>query len=159
MSNTSNLALEDVIDFSAPSPKTPPPPSSLPAVGEEVTEGGEGGTNRTEVVNSPEPIFQSPTASLLRRGVNNGVTSPVASGKPTSQSIYLRVMGRKPGTNPGDVPNAKPFKATPINYSIMGLFSKESNEVCIRSKFSPPHPICQLKLNTTKPFCYSGTAN
>lgn len=158
MSNTSKLAQEDVIDFSAPSPKTPPPPSGLTAVDEEGTDGNEGGMNRAEVINSPEPIFQSPTASLLRRGANNGVTSPVAAGKPTSQSIYLRVMGRKPGTNPGDVPNAKPFKATPINYSIMGLFSKESNEVCIRSKISQHHPSANLS-QLQYLVCFSGAAN
>jgi len=94
-----------------------------------------------EVVNSPEPTFQSPTAALLRKGSNPGVSSPAAGvGKPNSQSIYLRVMGRKPGTSSNEAPSSKPFKATPINYSIMGLFSKESNEV----GFHPQYRVWEL---------------
>ena len=149
MSNLSGLSQGDVIDFTTPSPKTPPPVTEKPA--DEVNEQqlhGEEMNRSTEVVNSPEPTFQSPTVAFLRKGVTNSVSSPAAGvGKPNSQSIYLRVMGRKPGTNSNETPSSKPFKATPINYSIMGLFSKESNEVRIAQfpfqqtsahKFKPP---------------------
>ncbi len=130
MSNMSGFSQEDIIDLTTP--RTPLPDSTLQdGVVHEREE--DDSAHVAEAISSPEPAFFSPTASNTRVTSDNGVyASPSQAPVPpkaSSQSIYLRVMGRKPGTSTSDVQSSKPFKATPINYSIMGLFSKESNEV------------------------------
>jgi hypothetical protein len=54
-----------------------------------------------------------------------------AAAKWSAQIVYLRVMGRKPGPPNNELNLVKPYKIAPANYSLMGLFSKESSEVRI----------------------------
>lgn len=52
-----------------------------------------------------------------------------AAAKWSAQVVYLRIMGRKPGPPNNELNLVKPYKTAPTNYSIMGLFSKETSEV------------------------------
>ena len=86
-------------------------------------------TARSPSITSPPPL-PVPAQPISPPAVKeNNKSSNSAPVKWSSQTVYLRVMGRKGGPNSGDGVVAKPFKPSPMNYTIMGLFSKESNEV------------------------------
>jgi hypothetical protein len=87
--------------------------------------------------NSPVPgpssaVTTSASSTVLKQK-GAGVKSPTQGTqavKWNSQTVYLRIMGRKgAGSSGGDNSSPKPFKPSHLNYIIMGMFSKESNEV------------------------------
>ena len=84
-------------------------------------------------VHSPPPPTSASTFSKAHVSAATSPTTNQTSGHSSrwsSQVVYLRVMGRKGnGPNGSDTPILKQFKPSPLNYTIMGLFSKESNEV------------------------------
>ena len=114
MSDQGELQNNSIIDFT--SPNTPPPYRSMNDANGQETERKNSNTNHSVGRSSPPPI------------INTTVTNNILP-KWSSQTVYLRVMGRKGGSNNSEQTLVKPFKATPMNYTIMGLFSKESNEV------------------------------
>jgi hypothetical protein len=124
MSEPRGSSVDGIIDFT--DPNTPPPQN---AVEDENNE-----ENDTPIRSERSGRKASPRggANAALAGSTGALTAAntAANGGPPKwgcQTVYLRVMGRKPGPNSNELNLVKPFK--PMNYSIMGLFSKESNEV------------------------------
>lgn len=130
MSDERHDSNEAIIDFTGPD--TPVPDSDERQEHHDRSEGRKGSARGP----IPSPSINSPSATDSSQfpGIGYNVVSTMGAGavsKWSPQTIYLRVMGRKPGPPNNELNLVKPYKAAPINYSIMGLFSKESSEVSV----------------------------
>lgn len=164
MSNLSRVTNEEVIDLTAP--QTPPP--------NQRSKDGPGSAQLSSLA-SPNASFYSPPPGQHTGEEGSAYNNPSAASQNqqgagaarwSSQTVYLRVMGRKAGTANNELSLAKPFKATPLNYSLMGLFSKESNEVSAVFKFSitlqyfsTPYKLTEPTRLSTHSFTHTGATN
>lgn len=126
MSHQRNDSNDAVIDFT--DPNTPP---AVEGTEEEPDVSNSKSHRRPHPEGSNTAInFQSPSSAQFNViNTPNNQTAVIAAAKWTAQVVYLRIMGRKQGPSNNELNLVKPYKTAPINYSIMGLFSKESSEV------------------------------
>jgi hypothetical protein len=125
MSGQRNDSNDDVMELN--DHNSPPPAED----GEDGYAGQNGDRHRKAGVNrtsADSPLIQSPA---VVGNAANMQAAVAAAAKWSAQIVYLRVMGRKPGPPNNELNLVKPYKIAPANYSLMGLFSKESSEVRI----------------------------